>query len=160
MAFRQGDIPKLSGAYFSTAEAMARRHDLRWVLRLADIGAEDDGRIRWVSANGHQTLPGLVLLSRLRDLAPYQAPNREHTRQNVTTVARVGASALRHLHDVAQGRGVTLSGEAMHGIHDTLATIQGGMEEAFRPIVREIGPDREALFFLNAAGRILKGKRL
>lgn len=155
-ALRQEDLPRLSLHWTNVASSLGQQTE-RHLPRIADIERRgSDGAIRWVvSSNGQRPLKGLPLLAHLRDFGPYSSHDKNVSRFNTGTVARLGSFATDSIYRSTISRNIQLSEEALSGLCLALSTIQGRMHETFEPAMRPVFGDREALYFLNAAGRML-----
>lgn len=157
--FRQEHLPQLSLHYTSVAESLGQRTQLR-LPRIVDLARRDDGAIRWVgSNNGGRPLKGLLMLAKLRDFGEFQGNNNDISRYNVGTVARLGGLAAESIYRSTQSRRIKLSPAAMGGLTTVLVDIHQRMLGTLEPAMREVPPDREAFYFLNAAGRMLGATR-
>ncbi len=153
---RQEALPRLSSKYFNFADAAALQTLGRhfWVGGI-EQRAKDGLIMLNYPTNGEEALTGLKLLLSLRKIPTLEGKRLGITVANTITVARAGGLAVRQVHNRAQRLGVQLSDSALEGIRHELLDVHGRIQDTYEPLVRPVPRDREAQFFLAAAGKIL-----
>ncbi len=157
MPLDQHELPALSASLWNFADAV-RQVEMPRIRRLwiSGIAPDSDNILRWMrTQDDENALSDLAILAALRDLESYRAPTEENTRRNLSTVARVGGTALRHLFDIAIGKHVVLSDRAMHGVAGVASGIKDRLSEEFELIAGGGRMDDPARQYLVRASRII-----
>jgi hypothetical protein len=161
MIMKQEDLKNVSSAYYEVADSIARRRLSRQIIKITSLEIDEDGSVLFTESEDEESrLSPIELLIALRDLDPLRHMQPEKTRRNVVTVARVGAMATKGIYNLADRRQVQLTQNARRAVGKTLSVINDNMEGAFRPVSRQLPEDREAIYFLSRAAKLIGHRRI